>query len=198
MTSKELTPEEWRPLLVSENLSNSPGHIFRVLENKIHERYYQLTPRTDISPRQVAVLLKLYQVGQATQTELAALIQLDRSTLSEMSNRMCDRGLLSRSVHEHDRRASTLQLTEAGEEALLACIPSTLRAQRELMEPLADEYRPLFFRALNMLYQHHTQSGGVGAPASSDSVPSLTPGEPKSRKRAPAGSAPAKAKRSRG
>lgn len=156
MTGKVLTEEEWRPLLTAQDLVNSPGHVFRVLENKIHERYFQLTPRADISPRQIAVLLRLYQVGGATQTELATMINLDRSTLSEMSNRMCDRGLLDRSVHAHDRRATTLQVTPAGREALMATFPSVLQAQRELLAPLPDEYRPLFHRCLAILYHHHT------------------------------------------
>lgn len=156
MTRKELTQDEWRPLLTSQDLVNSPGHVFRVLENKIHERYFQLTPRADISPRQIAVLLKLYQVGGATQTALAAMINLDRSTLSEMSNRMCERGLLDRSLHEHDRRAMTLRVTPAGREALTATFPAVLQAQRELLAPLPDEFRPLFHRCLAILFHHHT------------------------------------------
>ncbi len=145
---------EWRAIVGSIDLIDSPGHVFRVLENKIHERYYEITPRQDISPRQIAVLIKLFQVEKATQTELAKLINLDRSTLSEMGSRMVDRGLIKSSIADHDRRAITLEITALGKKALFETINPVLQAQREMMALIPDDLRVLFRECLHILYRH--------------------------------------------
>jgi DNA-binding MarR family transcriptional regulator len=187
MHQDTLTEDEWQPLLESMDLSSSPGHVFRALENKIHERYYELTPRPDISPRQTAVLLKLFQVGQATQTELAKLIALDRSTLSEMSSRMTRNGLLERSVPHHDRRATSLRITAAGKEALFATAPPVMRAQEELMSSLPAELRPVFERCLRLLYDVNIRrllnGNAVGDDRSLSGDPKVTRGKNGSRRK---------------
>src|ERR1700682_2705198 len=103
-------------------LDKGLGFLVRLLDTRVHLLYEQLTAQNDITPRQVGVLLTLYQKGTLTLTELARHIRVDRSTLGEMINRMVERSLVSKRSNGTDRRSAEVQLAPVGKTALLKIV----------------------------------------------------------------------------
>lgn len=64
------------------------------------------------------VLAKLFDQGPQRLSALAAVLELDMSTVSRQVRSLEDSGLLVREVDPSDRRASILRLTAAGSEAM--------------------------------------------------------------------------------
>lgn len=128
-----------------------PGHLFRVLDIKASEAYTNLSPLPEITPRQVAVLLVLYQVGSASQSKLSDLIRTDRNTLAEMLSRMVAKGYLERSASLEDRRIFNLTLTNTGREILFEVLPAMLQAQKNVLDSLPTEYHSVFMKCLGLL-----------------------------------------------
>lgn len=140
------------PLIARElSMFDFPGHLFRVLDTRAAECYAALTPRSDITPRQVAVLLVLYQVDKASQAQLSALTRTDRNTLGEMISRMTARGLVLRQPSSEDKRAFDLQLSQEGRSVLLQVLPAMLQAQRMLLKRLPVQYHAILLKCLRYL-----------------------------------------------
>jgi DNA-binding MarR family transcriptional regulator len=143
--------------LIAQNLTmfDFPGHLFRVLDMRAVDCYTNLSPRPDVTPRQVAVLLVLFRAGQASQARLSELIRIDRNTLAEMVARLVQRGAIERRPSELDRRAFILELTSQGRDLLFEVLPSMLQAQRELLRPLPAEFHQIFMKCLRLLAEGH-------------------------------------------
>lgn len=130
-----------------------PGHLFRVLDARATETYTAMSPRPDVTPRQIAVLLALHRGGPASQAQLAARVRTDRNTLAEIIGRMVERGLVLREPSRQDRRAFILKLSPQGEALLWEVLPPMVRAQQVLLAPLPAEYHRLFMQCLRQLAQ---------------------------------------------
>lgn len=132
-------------------LEQMPGYLLRRAENVSASWYYKLVGDTEITPRQFAILLTLFNHGRMTQSKLAELTGTDRSTITEMVTRMEKRKLISRSVPLGNRRALHLTISEAGISTLMDILPKALLSQKLLLEPLPMEYRRIFMHCLEML-----------------------------------------------
>ena len=71
-----------------------------------------------MTPQQVRLLLELSAAGTLRPMQLAQRMEIHVSTLSGITDRLAERGLLSRSPALDDRRCSDLALTEDGQELL--------------------------------------------------------------------------------
>ena len=85
------------------------------------------------------------------QRTLASTIGFDTSTIGGVIDRLEARELVRRSVSSSDRRVRLLTLSEAGRTLLKATIPSMLRAQERMLEPLPTRERAEFMRMLRTL-----------------------------------------------
>ncbi len=131
-----------------------PGHLFRVLDTRTTECYAALTPRPDVTPRQVGVLLALFRAGTVSQARLSDIIRIDRNTLSEMITRMVQRGLIERSPSSEDRRAFDLTITPEGRDLLLELLPVMVQTQQAVLLPLPVEYHQIFLKCLRHLAEY--------------------------------------------
>lgn len=131
-----------------------PGHLFRVLDTRTAECYAAQTPRPDVTPRQVGVLLALFRAGTVSQARLSEIIRIDRNTLSEMITRMVQRGLIERLPSSEDRRAFDLTITAQGKDLLLELLPHMIQAQQAVLRPLPVEYHQIFLKCLRHLAEH--------------------------------------------
>jgi len=64
--------------------------------------------------RHFAVLSLLFRRGGLRQTDIGAVMNLDRTTTMKVVDELEDRGLLQRSRSSEDRRANAIDLTDAG------------------------------------------------------------------------------------
>jgi len=111
-----------------------------------------------ITPQQLHLMLELSATGTLRPMQLAERMGLHVSTLTGITDRLTERGLVSRRPAADDRRCSDLSLTAEGERAMrdlvsggcvalragLAALGSPRVAQLErLLAELADEVRNL-------------------------------------------------------
>jgi DNA-binding MarR family transcriptional regulator len=129
-------------------LEGGVGFLLRLLEARYDVLYQNVTRQSDITPRQFGVLIALYQRGPLTPSVLAERISCDRNTLSEMLKRMTARKLISKKSNSEDRRSIQVQITAAGEQALLAVIPAAAELQSIMLAPLRKEDRAHFLKCM--------------------------------------------------
>lgn len=89
------------------------GHLIRRAQQR-HVALWQEKVSAEVSSVQYAALAVLERMPGASQSELGAELDLDRSTIADIVSRLERRGVLERSSHESDRRRYSLHLTESG------------------------------------------------------------------------------------
>ena len=126
------------------------GHLLRRAQQIAVAAYSQEVGR-DLRPRQFSLLLAIYQQPGLHQVELTELIGMDRSTISEISDRLEKRGLLERRPDEADERASKLYITSQGSAAVEAALPGILGVHQNLLARLPTHLHVPFIAALKTL-----------------------------------------------
>jgi DNA-binding MarR family transcriptional regulator len=119
----------------ASNLDEHLGYWLRCLSNFVSHSFAERLEKRDISVAQWVVLRTLYGNGGVTLNEAAALVGVDKSSLSRMVERLVQKGLLNRSEGD-DRRSVGLSLTPAGKKL----VPQLAK--------LADENDIAFFHTL--------------------------------------------------
>jgi len=100
---------------------------------------------------QFSLLTSLNRPQPARLSSVAALLAMDRTTLTAALKPLQRRGLLDVSIDQQDRRSRCLQLTRQGRSVLAAAIPIWTRTHARLERQLADVKPDLLRRGLNTL-----------------------------------------------
>ena len=87
---------------------------------------------------QFSLLMSLNRPGPARMREVAALLAMDRTTLTAALKTLERRGLLAVDVDPDDRRGRLLTLTDAGRETLVRAVPIWREKHAELEQDIAD------------------------------------------------------------
>lgn len=87
---------------------------------------------------QFSLLMSLNRPAPPTLGSVAALLAMDRTTLTANLKPLERRGLVTSHADPDDRRSRRLALTDAGREMLRAALPLWERAQAELNRLLAE------------------------------------------------------------
>ncbi|MGD0726995.1 MAG: MarR family winged helix-turn-helix transcriptional regulator [Spirochaetia bacterium] len=88
----------------------------RVLEQEVGISMASETDCCGVTLAQCHLLLEAEQRGNTSVTELASLLELDKSTLSRTVDGMCRAGLLNRETDPSSRRQQVISLTETGKD----------------------------------------------------------------------------------
>jgi DNA-binding MarR family transcriptional regulator len=86
----------------------------RILEQEVDLSMASETGCCGVTLAQCHILLEVDQRGRTSVTELAALLELDKSTMSRTVDTMCRAGLLNRETDPSNRRQQIISLTEEG------------------------------------------------------------------------------------
>jgi DNA-binding MarR family transcriptional regulator len=106
----------------------------------------QLQDDCGLSLADYDVLVALEERPGCRISELGARLGWEQSRLSHQLGRMRTRGLVARDGAADDRRAATIELTDAGRDALAAAAPG----HAELVHDMVfDDLRPAELRALS-------------------------------------------------
>jgi DNA-binding MarR family transcriptional regulator len=132
-------------------LDSLPGHHIRRLHQIAVAIFLQETQSHGLTPVQYAAMQAVANSPGIDQRTLASTIGFDTSTIGGVIDRLEARELVRRSVSSSDRRMRLLTLSEAGRTLLKATIPSMLRAQERMLEPLPTRERAEFMRMLRTL-----------------------------------------------
>jgi MarR family transcriptional regulator, transcriptional regulator for hemolysin len=103
-----------------------------------------------ISPREHTVLVTA-MTGAYTQTELARMIGLDKTTMVVTVDELEAAGLAERQPSSTDRRARVIGVTAAGREKVLDAEKVLDRVREDVLAALPEEERPVFLQALGRL-----------------------------------------------
>jgi DNA-binding MarR family transcriptional regulator len=106
------------------------------------------TGKTDLTPRQYAILATVSQNPDVSQTGLVEQTGVDRSTLADIVRRLVKKGLLQRKRTRRDARMYAVRLTQKGQNALNAVKPAAARVDQRLLSALGTEERGVFIGAL--------------------------------------------------
>ncbi len=89
--------------------------VHRVYQASRNEMFREFKDQgEDVTPEQWAVLIRLWERDERTQTELSEATFRDAPTMSRIVDGMATRGLLERRVHPEDARARIISLTPRG------------------------------------------------------------------------------------
>jgi MarR family transcriptional regulator, lower aerobic nicotinate degradation pathway regulator len=132
-------------------LDTLPGHHIRRLHQIAVAIFLQETEAHGLTPVQYAAMQAVANTPGFDQRTLASTVGFDTSTIGGVIDRLEARGLIMRSASPNDRRVRLLTLTDAGRALLEAIVPSMLRAQARMLEPLPKKDRSEFMRMLRVL-----------------------------------------------
>jgi DNA-binding MarR family transcriptional regulator len=94
----------------------------------------QLQAEGGLSYVQFEVLAKLVDAGRPlTMTELADGVVYSRSGLTHQAGLMEEAGLITREVSSHDKRATIVDITEAGRARVAKVLPGHIQVVRDLL-----------------------------------------------------------------
>jgi len=132
-------------------LEDQVGHLLR----RAHQRHTAIFQATiadqQLTPLQFAALMKLADVGEASQNHLGRLTAMDAATMQGVIKRLIARGLIARRPDPDDRRRLLLTLTDEGRVLVDVATARGHRISDETLEPLSPSERQTFLKLLRRL-----------------------------------------------
>jgi DNA-binding MarR family transcriptional regulator len=132
-------------------LEESLGHLLR----RAHQRHVSLFQEhagaAGLTPTQFATLLRLQELGRASQNALGRAVALDSATIQGVVQRLAGRGLIVASRDPMDRRVVVLELTPEGSTLLAAARTAAVRTNDALLAPLPANERAQLLLLLRRL-----------------------------------------------
>ena len=173
VTSQNVTPPDVSPkstpgrgqrsadrMLSEFRLADNISHLLRRAHFRAESLFAVELGEWGITPRQKALLVAAHQHPGSTIHSLAEVIALDRQSTAEMAHRLVDRGLLERRRSDQDGRAYAMFITPSGTDLLLQVMPVDREVEKKILEPLPEEFRPLFAKCLKMMLALDPPPGG--------------------------------------
>lgn len=127
----------------------------RLIRRKIYDQRRQ--EDDSYSPAQNRLLRKVAQHPGISQKDLAQLLDIRPASLSELTKKMQDKGLLERQQNQQDRRVSNFSLTAAGQVAVEKFDQIRQRSGSEAFSSLSLHDQVELLRILRQLQQHLTE-----------------------------------------
>lgn len=121
----------------------------RMATRTVTQAYDHALRETGLRISQFAILASLRYDGEATMTQLADSLGLDRTTLTRNLEPLTRRGFVE-VRRGRDRRRRVVALTDAGADAVEAALPAWRDAQNELITTLGPENRRALMTALDV------------------------------------------------
>ncbi|MNX61073.1 Transcriptional regulator HosA [compost metagenome] len=133
------------------DLTQVASHLLRRAHFRAEALFAQAFPDEDLTPRQKALLVTVYQNPGATQNRIAELIALDRNSFAEMIARMSKKGYVRRTRAASDARAYALEITQEGVALLNRILPQDAEVEAQVLAPIPPELRPVFLKCLRLM-----------------------------------------------
>jgi DNA-binding MarR family transcriptional regulator len=138
---------------MAEKRGSSAGHSALHLLHRAGQRADELFAegigKSDLTPRQYAVLKAVGDTEEPSQTTLVELTGIDRSTLADIVRRLVDRRLLQRRRTRHDARMYAVRLTAPGAAAVRSAEPVAKRTDDRLLAALSAAEKETFVKLLS-------------------------------------------------
>jgi DNA-binding MarR family transcriptional regulator len=124
---------------VSREISGSClGFRMRLLSRVVARIFDQELRQVGLRNTQLTLLVALNRLGPVQPSKLVSWLELEKSTLSRNLHILLDRKLAVE-LPGKDGRSTALELTAAGQQALVDALPAWQRAQQQTAELLGQE-----------------------------------------------------------
>ncbi|MGY6272800.1 MarR family winged helix-turn-helix transcriptional regulator [Achromobacter denitrificans] len=133
------------------DLTHVASHLLRRAHFRAEGLFAQAFSGEDLTPRQKALLITVYQNPGATQNRIADLIALDRNSFAEMIARMTKKGYVRRTRSAEDGRAYSLDITDEGVALLARILPEDAAVEAQVLAPIPEALRPVFLECLRLM-----------------------------------------------
>lgn len=128
-----------------------PGHLIRRLNQISVALFLEETGHLDLTPRQFAALNMIKEIPNIDQASLCNMIAMDKTTIVKVIDRLVEKGLITRTRSDTDRRTNWLAITDAGNETIRQVMPLLDRSDQRILAPLSREDRVHFMKMLTQL-----------------------------------------------
>ena len=118
---RELSEDFEAPELMFAELDGLLGYQLRRAQGAMHRDFMAAVSDFGLTQKQAAALWLIQANGGVSQVEVAAALGMDRATMMAVTDRLEDRGFVTRKRSQSDRRCQELYLTPSGQSTLRKC-----------------------------------------------------------------------------
>lgn len=129
-------------------LSNHVGFHLRLAQLAVFAHIGAKLKEIDVTPAIFSVLEVLKENDGITQSKLAATVQLERSSVVPLLDKLSRRGLVERRASTADRRHNHLHLTATGRELLAEALRRAAEHEREACKPFTVAEKKMLLELL--------------------------------------------------
>lgn len=129
-------------------LASHVGFHLRLAQLAVFKHFESCLGEIDVSPAIFSVLEVLQQNDGITQSKLAAVVNLDGSSVVPLLDKLAKRGLVERRTSTADRRHNHLHLTDLGRELLAEAIRRAGLHEKEICKPFTVAEKKLLLELL--------------------------------------------------
>lgn len=136
------------------NMDRSIGFLLNRTAIVSKNSFNQLVKSYGISPEQWTVIYRVVEKRGISQKELADSTYKDQGNLTRMIDKLVEKGFLTKSADEEDRRAYKLSATRKALELSTQIIPITSAHNERLTEDFSEEETLKLMELLNKVYDN--------------------------------------------
>ena len=132
------------------DLGSNPGHLLRRAQ-QVGVATFSKIVGMDIRPRQFALMITVSKRPGLHQVDYMRDVGMDRSTISDVVERLEKRGFLERRKEDGDDRTANLYVTTKGQEAIDQTLPFVRKMEQELRNKVPEHLQAPFIEALKAI-----------------------------------------------
>lgn len=129
-------------------LEDQVGFLIRRAHQRASAIFSEVMAEHEVTPTQLAALVKLSDVGVASQNELGRLTAMDPATVSGVVSRLIKRGAVRQDQNAGDARLLMVSLTDEGERLAETLKAAGREVSSRTLAPLSEEEQAVFLQLL--------------------------------------------------
>jgi len=130
-------------------LASHVGFHLRLAQLAVFKHFESKLGEIDVTPAVFSVLEVLQQNDGITQSKLAGVVALDRSSVVPLLDKLAKRGLVERRASTTDRRHNHLHLTDSGRDLLAEAHRRADQHEKEICKPFTVAEKKLLLELLD-------------------------------------------------
>jgi DNA-binding MarR family transcriptional regulator len=127
------------------------GYHLRRAQSAVFQDFAATMGGAGITPGQFGVLALIEANSGLSQTRLAQILGIDRSTLVAVIDKLEHQGLVERAARPNDRRSHALRLSDVGKARYQAWAQQVRRHERRIAKRLSPQERKTLIRLLQRI-----------------------------------------------
>lgn len=143
--------DENRELRTTSFLNGSVGHQLRCTQIALNKRYYELFNDFGLTTIQIAILIRLSEMGDMTQRALGADVSVSPSILVRLLKELEKDGFIRRKRPPEDLRTQHIELTSKGKQKAKNAKTLIMKVEKKLSSVLSPQEKSDLLNALHKI-----------------------------------------------